>query len=112
MGIKQRFISTFSTASIRLTEERWNHIVKRHPEMVNYEPLISKTINNPDEVYIDDSKSYILIKRWSRDEFITDWLIAYITIKSETDGFVKSLHGTSNKLLKKRKKKWQQVKLR
>ncbi len=33
---------------IRLTEERWNHIIRRNPEMLNQIDKILTTIEKPD----------------------------------------------------------------
>jgi len=34
---------------IRLTKERWNHIMKKHPE-VQHEELIKETLQKPDKI--------------------------------------------------------------
>ena len=33
---------------IRLTQERWSHIVTRHPELKKYQSRLLETISNPD----------------------------------------------------------------
>lgn len=35
---------------IRLTGERWAHIIRRHPEMKNYQRHVVETVTNPDFV--------------------------------------------------------------
>jgi len=39
---------------VRLTEERWMHIVSRHPEMAEYRSKVLETIATPDYVQQGD----------------------------------------------------------
>ena len=36
-----------SRRKIRLTEKQWKHILKRHPDMINYLEEIKNTLINP-----------------------------------------------------------------
>ena len=48
---------------IHLSEERWSHIRKKHPEIENIE-LIEQTIKNPDKIvqYVLDKNIYYFYK--------------------------------------------------
>ncbi len=35
---------------IRLTEERWNHIINNHSELIDYKSEVLTTIENPDKI--------------------------------------------------------------
>ncbi len=37
--------------AIRLTKERWNHIVNRHPELFDQKEKVLQTITNPIAIY-------------------------------------------------------------
>ena len=47
---------------IRLTEKQWKHILKRHPDMINYKEEIKNTLKNPQKIadhpYDDEAKYY------------------------------------------------------
>ncbi len=110
MGIRKNYRISFSSAMIRLTQERWNHIINRHPELEEYESLIKNCLKEPDEVFSDNNKDYIVAKNCQKEDFITDWLVIYIRMVNGEDGFIKTLHGSSEKKFKRGKRKWQQVK--
>jgi len=52
-------VRAFDGARILLTEERWKHIVLRHPELENKLFLVLDAVANPGEVYIDQEGSEV-----------------------------------------------------
>lgn len=42
------FSNSKNDKNIRLTEERWEHIVRRHPEMNEFQDKVLETIHDPD----------------------------------------------------------------
>jgi hypothetical protein len=43
----------FDGTKVVLRQERWRHIVLRHPELKNAAELILDVVAHPDEVYVD-----------------------------------------------------------
>ena len=45
----------FDGTKVVLSQERWRHIVLRHPELKNAAELILDVVAHPDEVYVDST---------------------------------------------------------
>jgi len=56
-------VRAFDGARILLTDERWKHIILRHPELENKLVLVLDAVANPDEVYIDQAGAFHALKR-------------------------------------------------
>lgn len=91
---------------IRLTEERWQHIIMGHPEMSQYLNQILSTIHLPDAVYEGNELGLIAEKFFI--ELNNKFVIVVYKEISETDGFIitaflsKKSVGLKKKLLWKR----------
>ena len=44
--------------AVTITDERWEHIVQRHPAMVPHRDDLAETIRNPNAVYEKDGDRY------------------------------------------------------
>jgi hypothetical protein len=69
---------------IRLTDERWAHIVNHHDEMAGYEDDVLLAVENPDLVLKGDRGSLRAVKVYGRKRYL---IVTYREI-SRTDGFV------------------------
>ena len=47
----QKTLSGFSGNLIRLTDERWQHIIEEHPELQGKETDVLLTIEKPEKIY-------------------------------------------------------------
>ncbi len=96
-----------NNTSIRLTDERWQHITTGHPEIAGYYYEILETIENPDIIYEGNNDAKIVIKKFMErnDKFV---VVVYKEINAN-DGFVITAH-FSNKLQEFQNKKilWKQ----
>ena len=89
---------------IRLTEERWNHIIEAHPELKEFKENLIAIIKTPDNLLFNDfTNQYIFIK--SFDKFITDTLILCVR-KMNDEGFIITSHPISKKRITRIMKKW------
>lgn len=72
--------------SIRLTNERWQHITIGHPEMADYYYEILEAIETPEVVYQGNNGAQIAIKKLQErnDKFV---VVVYKEFTT-TDGFV------------------------
>jgi len=50
LSVEEAVVSSVNGVPIRLTAERWRHIVDRHPELEQHRELILETIRDPDFV--------------------------------------------------------------
>lgn len=69
---------------IRLTEERWSHIVNKHADLLNYQQDILAVVENPETVYRGRRGALIAIRGYGRRGFLA---VFYREI-SQQDGFV------------------------
>jgi hypothetical protein len=45
-----KVVTSVNGIVIRLTEERWSHILEQHPELEGYQALILETVESPESV--------------------------------------------------------------
>ena len=69
---------------IRLTEERWRHIVNKHVDLLNYQQDILYVVENPEAIYRGQRGTLIAIRGYGRRGFLA---VFYREI-SQQDGFV------------------------
>lgn len=79
---------------IRLTEERWNHIIRRHKELKNYATEVLLTVEKPDLVIAGKVGAFIAVKYYR--EIKPHYLIVAYREISDTDGFIITAHFISN----------------
>lgn len=88
---------------IRLTEERWQHIIKGHPELKNYQNEVLKTVAQPEEIYQGAQGELLAARKIREDKFL---VVVYREI-GQKDGFVITAFLTSKKKkLERRSKIW------
>ena len=68
---------------IRLTEERWFHIVESHDYMSGLSDAVLEIINEPEEIIEGDERELIVSKR-----FNNKYLIVIYREANDKDGFV------------------------
>ena len=88
---------------IRLTEERWQHIIKGHLELKSYQNEVLETVAQPDEIYQGAQGEFLAVRKISKDKFL---VVVYREIGQE-DGFIITAFLTSKKKkLERRPKIW------
>ncbi len=80
---------------IRLTEERLNHIIRRHPEMLNQIDKILTTIENPDFIQKGDMDELLAVKFFDKTPLTKKYLVVVYRELSKEDGFVITAYFTS-----------------
>lgn len=73
---------------IRLTDERWEHIVERHPDMAGYYDDCLDVIENPDLVLRGQRGALIAVRGYGRKGY----LAVFYKEVSDQDGFVLTAH--------------------
>jgi hypothetical protein len=80
-------IRAFNGKTIFLTEERWQHIISRHPELEESKKLFAAVLANPDEAYIDPRSAIHALKRI---EGISDLLVIIFSVNGE--GYIRTAY--------------------
>jgi hypothetical protein len=70
--------------SIRLTDERWVHIVEEHSEMAGYYIDILEAIQEPDAIYEGKSGELLATKEKNQGKYL---IVVYKELNKD-DGFV------------------------
>lgn len=73
---------------IRLSDERWRHITRRHPEMENAQELVSQTIAAPDVIQAGDSGELLALRVYENTLLGCKCVVVAYREISESDGFV------------------------
>ena len=88
---------------IRLTAERWFHIIEEHSEMAGYYFEILETIQAPEVIYAGRAGELLATKEIEQEKY----LIVVYRETSETDGFVITSFLTRRKdQIERRTKLW------
>lgn len=77
-----KITKSVSGKRIRLTEERWQHICERHPEVAKYLDKVLKTVTDPEIITKGWISELIAIKRFDNQD------IAVIYKENSGSGFV------------------------
>ena len=98
-------VTAFDGTRVILSSERWQHIVLRHPELKDEQPLILKAIATPDEVYVDPTGAVHALKRVNA---VTDYLVVINSVNGE--GYIRTAYYTSNERKARRYKTYRRLK--
>ena len=93
--------------AILITQERWNHIVTRHPEMVDQKERVLNTISEPQLIQKGDFGELIAIRFYDKTPMTSKYLIAIYKEITDKDGFLITAYFT-NKPSERRKLVWKQ----
>ena len=80
----------FDGTRVVLREERWRHIILRHPELKNAAGLILEAVTHPDEVYVDPTSAFHALKRVNE---VSDFLVVIYSVEDE--GYIRTAYYTS-----------------
>jgi hypothetical protein len=80
---------------IRLTDERWKHISKNHPEVAPMRQEILEAIAEADVIQRGDSGELIAVRKYERTPMTSKFLIVAYREVSREDGFILTAYLTS-----------------
>jgi hypothetical protein len=75
-----------------LSEERWLHIVFRHPELKDEVSLVLNAVSSPDEAYVDGTGAVHVLKRVGG---VSDFLVVIYSVEGQR-GYIRTAYYTSN----------------
>ena len=80
---------------IRLTEERWEHIIASHADMKDNRKLVLETIREPDMILRGATDELRAIKFFSETHLGPKYIMVAYKELSEKDGFIVTAYKTS-----------------
>ena len=98
-------VKSVENVPVRLSQERWEHIIKRHPEMKYQKERVLETIENPDLVQKGDFGGRLAIKFYEDTPLTSKFLVVIYKEVSKLDGFIITAYYT-NKPSGRRKALW------
>ena len=96
-------VSSKNGVPIRLTEERWFHIIENHDDLAGHYDDVLYAIEDPDYIMEGYKKALIVLKKVTKTRFLA---VVYKEISRE-DGFVITAYFTSRLNLEREVILWQ-----
>jgi len=91
---------------IRLTDERWNHIVENHDDLAGYYFEVLEAVEKPTWVFAGDEDELWAVKRITGEKAL---LVMYRESQETQDGFIiTAFFTTKMHKLRRRRKIWPQ----
>ncbi len=94
-------IHSRNSVPIRLTEERWRHIVRRHPEMGHQRERVLETLVEPDIIQQGDFGELLAIRFYSETPLTSKFLVVVFREINLHDGFILTAYLTSRPLARR-----------
>jgi len=100
-------VSSHNGVAIRLTQERWENILRRHPEMSDQRDQVLETLTDPELIQEGDYGVLLAIRFYAKTPLTSKFLVvAYREIDAE-DGFCLTAYFTRRPSIR-RKTIWKQ----
>lgn len=77
-----------SGVAVRLTEERWAHIVSRHPVLRGLEELVLQTVEDPEVIQRGEADERLAARLYAQTPLGEKWMVVCYRESSATDGFI------------------------
>ena len=84
-----------NSAPIRITEERWGHITRRHPEMATQREKIQETVSNPDLIQEGDFGELLAVRLYPKTPLTRKYLVVAYKELLKQDGFILTAYFTN-----------------
>ena len=84
---------------IRLTDERWAHIINEHPEITGLKFDVLQTVRNPDRIVAGNANELLAVKEYNPRTWL---VVAYRELNG--DGFIITAYSTSKTAWLRRKR--------
>lgn len=86
---------------IRLTDERWRHIVENHEDIAGYYDAVLQTVEDADYIIKGYGEALIALQEIKRNKFL-----AVVYKKFDDDGFIITAYFTSKLKLEREEILW------
>ena len=88
-----------------MTDERWAHIISRHPEINGARGKLLETISEPDLILKGDKGTKLAVRFYYKTSLSSKYLIVVYKEISRIDGFILTAY-FSNKFAQWREELW------
>lgn len=88
-------VRSHSGVPVRLTEERWQHIVRRHPEMDDQRERVLETVTEPDMIQQGDFGELLAIRFYAETLLTSKFLVVAYREIQPNDGFILTAYLTN-----------------
>jgi hypothetical protein len=88
-------IRSINDVPIRLTNERWQHITIRHPELVDQQEKLLETIAKPDRIQAGDTGELLAIRFYPQTPLTSKFMVVAYREVSVDDGFILTAYFTN-----------------
>jgi hypothetical protein len=88
-------VRSHNRVPVRLTEERWQHIVRRHPEMASQREHALETLAEPDLIQRGDFGELLAVRFYPETPLTSKFLVVVYREMSSEDGFILTAYLTS-----------------
>ena len=104
-------VESVNGVPIRLSEERWSHILKGHGELGDFQVELLLTVSRPEAVYRpppERSPQFAAVRRFDRLRTfgLAENLVVHYREVSVDDGFILTSYVMSNRRLRGRFRHW------
>ncbi len=104
--VVMEIVKSINGVPIRLTDERWVHIVENHDDLAGYYDEVLNTIESPNYVVKGYAQALIALKESGENRFLA---VVYKETSND-DGFIITAYFTSKIKLEREVIVWQQQK--
>jgi len=95
-------VSSQNGVPVQLTDERWGHIVRRHPEMREQQGRVLQTIAEPDAILEGDEGTNMAARLYASTPLSTKFLVVVYREVSPDDGFILTAYFSSQLPVRRR----------
>jgi len=92
---------SFNNIPIRLTDERWRHIVENHEDIAGYYDAVLQTVEDADYIIKGYGEALIALQKIKRNKFL-----AVVYKEFDDDGFIITAYFTSKLKLEREEILW------
>lgn len=87
-------VYSHSGVPIRLTDERWQHIVDRHVEMLGQKDHVLESVAEPEMIQTSDFGELLAIRFYSQTPLTSKYFVVAYREIGTSDGFIVTAHLT------------------
>ena len=93
--VEMTFASSINNVPVRITDERWEHICRRHPEIEEENGKVLETITNPDIIQRGDRNELMALRFYEQTPLSPKYLVVVYREVSSTDGYIITAYFTN-----------------
>jgi hypothetical protein len=89
------FVRSKNAVPVRLSVERWRHVLSRHPEMAQQQDRVLETVESPEMIQEGDFGELLAVRLYPETPLTRKFLVVVYRETNADDGFVMTAYFTS-----------------